>query len=732
MSGSALACLRAADTCVLIALDGPLLPRVLHWGADLPEADDPETLQEALGPPVPPSALDEPWPLTVMPLESDGWSGHPGLQVHESGSDPVLRLRLSGPPEVVHDPAGGGRVTARAVGASTTVAVTVAWQMDRHGVVRVSQRVDYSGSGVLDMVALRTLAPLPTAAAEVLDLTGRWSRERSPQRSPLQHGTRMRASRRGRTGHDATGLICAGTAGFGFGHGQVWGAHLAWSGDSEHLVESLPEGAGGHASVIGAGELLRPGELRLRTGERYDAPEVVLAWSGEGLDGLAHRLHETLRDRPQHPSGHRPLVLNTWEAVYFDTDTDRLLHLAEVAGKIGVERFVLDDGWFGDRRDDTKGLGDWVVSDDVWPGGLHPLVERVRSLGMQFGLWVEPEMVNPDSDLARAHPDWVFGASDGSATSWRHQRALDLSLPEVTAYLLERLDALVSEYAVDFLKWDHNRDLHSAVTQAAGAPGAPSVHAQTTALYALLDELRRRHPSLEIESCASGGARVDLGIIERTDRVWTSDCNDALERQQIQRWTNQLLPPELIGSHVGPAKAHTTGRTLDLSFRLLTALFGHAGLEWDVTSCTPAELEVLRAWAALYRELRPLLHTGRVVRADLPDDELLVHGVHRADRSEAVLAVVRLRTGPAATPGQIPLPGLDPQLSYRVRVREELGGTGAVQIGPPGWWHRRERGFVLSGAALGTLGLTMPVLCPAQGLLLHLTAEPSQLSPADP
>ncbi len=725
MSEVPLVCLRAAGTCLLLAVDGPRLPRVLHWGADLPTLDDPHMLQQALAPPVPPSALDLPWELTVVPLEADGWSGHPGLQVHDGGTDPVLGLQLSGPIEVQHEAAGGGYVGAQAIAASGAVSVTVAWRMDPHGVVRVSQRVDYSGDGVLDVVALRTLAPLPTAAAEVLDLTGRWSRERTPQRSQLHQGTRLRASRRGRTGHDATGLICAGTQGFDFGHGQVWGAHLAWSGDHEHLVEALAEGAGGHASVIGAGELLRPGEIRLRAGDAYAAPEVVLVWSGEGLDGLARRLHESLRDRPGHPRTPRPLVLNTWEAVYFDTDTDRLLQLAQVASEVGVERFVLDDGWFGQRRDDTKSLGDWVVSDQVWPHGLHPLVQRVRDLGMQFGLWVEPEMVNPDSDLVRAHPDWVLGASDTSALSWRHQQVLDLSRPDVAAYLLERLDALVNEYAIDFMKWDHNRDLHAAVTGSAAGPYAPSVHAQTTALYALLDELRRRHPNLEVESCASGGARIDLGILERTDRVWASDCNDALERQQIQRWTNQLLPPELIGSHVGPATAHTTGRTLDLSFRLLTALFWHAGLEWDLASCSPVEIDALRRWSGLYRELRPLLHTGQVVRADLPDDDLLVHGVRRTDRSEAVFAVVRMRTGPAAVPGRIPLPGLDPTRRYRVRVRPEIAVGATVQADAPGWWHRHEEGLLLSGAALGTLGLSMPVLAPAQGLLLHLTGEPA-------
>jgi alpha-galactosidase len=305
---------------------------------------------------------------------------------------------------------------------------------------------------------------------------------------------------------------------------------------------------------------------------------------------------------------------------------------------------------------------------------------------------------------------------------------LDIANPDAWQHLLERLDSLVGEYAIDFIKWDHNRDLHTAVRNArvdgTRVPDHPSVHDQTAAFYALLDELRRRHPGLEIESCASGGARVDLGVLERTDRVWASDSNDALERQHIQRWTGLLLPPELVGAHVGPAVAHTTARTVDLSMRCVTALFGHAGLEWDITTCSPHELDVLRAWGALYKELRPLLHSGHVVRADLADPGALLHGVVAADAGAAVFAYVRLQTSPAAHPGAVPLPGLDADRRYRVRVRAEAGDAAAVQSGPPGWWHDASAGGVeVSGAMLGEVGLPMPALGPGQAFVLHLTSS---------
>nr|WP_326584584.1 alpha-galactosidase [Streptomyces sp. NBC_00481] len=293
-------------------------------------------------------------------------------------------------------------------------------------------------------------------------------------------------------------------------------------------------------------------------GTATTGPWLYASHSDQGLDGLSARFHDHLRARPGHPHRSRPVVLNTWEAVYFDHDLDRLTHLADLGAEVGVERFVLDDGWFRHRRDDRSGLGDWYVDETVWPSGLRPLIDHVRAPGMEFGLWVEPEMVNPDSDLARAHPEWILATGGRTPADRRSQQVLDLTHPEAYAYILERLDDLLTEYDIAYLKWDHNREL---VDAGHSPSGEPAVHRQTLAVYALLDELRARHPGLEIESCSSGGGRVDLAILERTDRVWASDCNDALERQSINRWTGLLLPPELVGSHIGAARSHTTGRT---------------------------------------------------------------------------------------------------------------------------------------------------------------------------
>lgn len=712
--------LRAAGTLLALDASGPALPRILHWGADLPDSAV-ATLPLALTGPVPHSALDAPWHLTVLPTSADGWLGTPAYAAHRAGGSTAPRWSA----ETTTPAPDRLLVTAH----SADVRVELDYHLDVQGVLRVRSTVTHvgdpdDGPAPLDVGALRVVLPLPARAGEILDLTGRWCRERSPQRSRLDDGTHLRASRRGRTGHDATLLLSVGVPGFDFRTGEVWSVHVAWSGDHEHLVERLPEGAGVHSAVLGGGELLAAGELRLAPGDSYTSPEVVFVHSTEGLDGISARLHASQRDRTRRLGRERPrpLVLNTWEAVYFDHDLDRLKELADTAARVGVERFVLDDGWFGGRRHDRAGLGDWVVSPDVWPQGLHPIVDHVRGLGMEFGLWFEPEMVNVDSDLVLAHPDWVLGPRAGHPLDWRHQQVLDLAHPDAAAHVESQISALVTEYAIDFIKWDHNRDLVESVHSAGGVADRPATHAQTEAFYALLDRLRAAHPTLEIESCASGGGRVDLGVLERTDRIWTSDCNDALERASIQRWTSLLVPAEVMGTHVGGPVAHTTHRTLDLPFRMLLALQGHAGLEWDLTRCTDDELGQLTRWAALYKELRGLLHTGVLGRDSADDDSLLVTGTVAPDRSQAVYTVVRLHTARRAVPGGVRFAGLDPDRSYAVRVRPEAGLPATLQIASPPWWEAAlGDGLTLSGALLRDVGLALPVLAPAQGFLLHLT-----------
>ena len=729
--------LRRARTSLVLDARGPGLPRVVHWGADLgplPDEDLPAVV-DATVPPVVPSSFDTPTVLSLLPEASAGWSGRPGLAGHRDGRDWSTAFRLTGL-DVYDEPAapspallGGaplhapgvnkgpflssGRVEVRAADPGAGLSLTVEITLDAAGVLTLRHRLRNDGDGRYEVRELTPVLPVPAVATELLDLTGRWCRERAPQRHPWPMGAWVREGRHGRTGHDATLLLVAGTAGFGFRHGEVWAVHTAWSGDHVTAAERRPTGE----STLGGGELLAPGEIVLGPGEEYATPLLYAAHSADGLDGLSDALHTHLRSRTSHPRTPRPVTLNVWEAVYFDHDLDRLRALADAAAEVGVERFVLDDGWFRGRRHDQAGLGDWWVDGEVWPDGLQPLIDHVRGHGMQFGLWVEPEMVNPDSDLFRAHPDWVLQAPGRLPPPWRHQQVLDLAHPDAYAYLLERLDAVLSEHdGLAYLKWDHNRDLTEA-----GHAGRPGVHAQTLAVYRVLDELRARHPDVEIESCSSGGARVDLEILRRTDRVWASDCNDALERLSIQCWTGLLLPPELIGTHIGPERSHTTHRVHDLSFRAVTALFGHHGIEWDITAIDAGERTELAAWVALHKRLRPLLHTGRVVRVDHPDPAVQAHGVVAHDRNHAVYAVSRVATSAAQVPGAVRLPGLDPQRRYRVRPPAGVPEPALLELSPPGWLAWPGDGIAVSGSVLSTVGVQLPALHPEQALLLEVT-----------
>ncbi|UCM91370.1 alpha-galactosidase [Streptomyces marincola] len=717
--------LRAAGVSLVLDLSEARLPRVVHWGADLGALDPAglAALRLAARPQPIGFSVDGPVDVAVLPEQSAGWLGTPGLIGNRGGADFSTAFRVTGaslgPGEGAagEGPAEGrgGRLTVHAHDPAAALELELTIELTPQGLVRQRAALTNAGDTPFAVDAVHLTLPVPPDATDLLDFTGHHLRERSPQRTPFTHGLRMRENRTGRTGYDAAYLLAAGTAGFGNRSGRVWAVHTAWSGNHRTFAERTFHSV----SLLGSGELLLSGEVLLDPGASYRTPWQYGSF-GTGLDEVSARFHRHLRARPHHPSGPRPVVVNTWEAVYFDHDLTRLRGLADAAAAVGAERFVLDDGWFGSRRNDRRGLGDWYVSDEVWPDGLGPLTDHVTGLGMQFGIWVEPEMINPDSDLARAHPDWIMATGDRLPGPARSQQVLDLARPEAYRYILERLDDLLTTYPVSYLKWDHNRDLVEAGHQPAGRAG---VHDQTLAVYRLMDELRARHPHVEIESCSSGGGRVDLEILQRTDRVWVSDCIDALERQRIQRWTNTLIPLELMGTHIGAGLAHTTDRRHPVDFRAGTALFGHFGIEWDLTRAEPADIERLTRWVALYKELRGLLHSGVSVHADHADPAVEVSGVVAEDGTDAVFAVVATATSELYPPGPVRLPGLRPELTYHVRPLPpgDVPEGNATRWGVPlPWW--TPEGVRLPGLALAEAGLQAPVLFPERLILLRATA----------
>ncbi len=719
-SVSALKYWRAAGVSLVIEQRGDSLPEVLHWGADLGELDR-QALEgialasrTALGS----DTLDELPQNGVLPEASHGWFGTPGLTGHRGGRAFATRFRVAGVRPVVGE--GVADVPHRAVQGTVWRAVDdyaelsfeLELRLEASGLVKLRAQVTNEGESEYALEALNLALPVPRIADELLDHTGRHLLERQSQRLPFAVGSHVRESRKARA-HDGTMLLSAGTTGFGYERGEVWGVHIGWSGNTSVRAERIqPRGE----RVLMAGELLLAGEGRLAAGESYTTPWVYASY-GDGLNELSARFHDYLRTRPSHPVRPRKVSLNVWEAVYFDHNLERLCSLADEAAKLGVERFVLDDGWFLGRRGSSAGLGDWAVDPDVWPEGLAPLVDHVTGLGMEFGLWFEPEMINLDSELARAHPEWIMQPGDGRLpAASRSQHVLDLTNPDAWQAVFTAIDRVLGSADIRAVKWDHNRDLSEAGSL---MTGAAAVHSQTLAAYRLWDSLRERHPGVEFESCSGGGGRPDLGIMERAERLWASDTIDALERIGIDSATSFIVPPELVGAHIGAARAHTTGRTHDLSFRAAAAVFGHLGIEWDLVQISDLEKQQLAEWIEYYRSARGLLHSGRTLHADTADSALSLRGVVNAEQTEAVYRLAQVESGLSYPPGLVRLPGLDAARSYRVMLAGPTPDIGPIKLAGPQWWLG---GVTLTGSALTRVGLQAPPQLPEHAVLIHVSA----------
>ncbi|HJE51647.1 MAG TPA: alpha-galactosidase [Tessaracoccus flavescens] len=702
--------LRANGVSLAVVIrDG--LPEVVHWGADLggltPQLFDAVALGSVLL--IGPNQLDAPPRYTVLLEGRYGWLGKPGLIGSRSGRDWTPDWRVTSV-EVDGEPADGFVEAGPAVAVVTAegpgLVLTLIIEMTPEGLVRLRGALRNTGDDAYNLQELTLALPIPRHATEILDFAGRWGVERSAQRTTLGVGQHRREGRRGRTGADAAYVLHAGAAGFGFREGEVWGVHTAFSGNHVHQAEADALGF----QALSGGELLLAGEVSLRSGEEYETPWVFFNY-GNGLDEQADRFHGWLRALPHAPAADRPVTLNVWEAVYFDHNLDKLTQLAEIAARVGIERYVLDDGWFGSRRHDRAGLGDWVVSPDVWPDGLTPLITRVNDLGMQFGLWIEPEMVNVDSDVARAHPEWIMQPAGRLPTEARSQQVLNLGIDGAWQHVFTQIDRVLTDHDIAYIKWDHNRDLVDAGSHPDGVPG---VHAQTLAYYRLFDALRERHPDVEFESCSSGGGRIDLEVMTRAARVWVSDVIDPVERQRMLPWTGQLLPAEFMGSHIASARSHSTMRQSDLNFRAATAVFGHLGVEWDLTQVEQDELDLLADWIGWFKANRQVLMAGRQVRMDMPDKDVYFKGIVTDDK--AFYSLSMLSASPRVSVGTLRFAGLNPDALYRVTADDRQ----LVPLPMRAPWTLAPEPVVLTGRALMTAGLHAPQLLPDTAVIFEV------------
>ena len=636
-----------------------------YWGPRLPDGVVPPAPLRVERP-EPSFSLHHDVPLSLFPGIGLGWFGAPALAAHRAGRDWAHAATACRVETVAPD-----TLCFHLADAVAQVALAITARLDAASdVLTISTTLTNAGAQVLDVTWLASAClPLPPDAHNVLSYTGRHNTEFVAVDDVLSRSGWRRENRRGLTSHDCfPGAIvtCA--------DGAAYGAQLAWSGNHVQSIDWIDDGR--RQWLLGEG--LAPGEVRLAPGESITTPEVLATDSAQGMDGVSQAFHRAIRARMAWPGGAmspRKVHLNTWEGFYFDHELTALQDLANAAAQVGIERFVLDDGWFSGRDDDTSSLGDWWPDKRKYPAGLAPLADHVTALGMDFGLWVEPEMVNPDSYLYRAHPEWALHIDGRPLLAARNQLVLDMSLPAVRDYLFEAIAALLSALPIAYLKWDHNRDLTHAGNRA-------SYRAQVLGTYALLARLRAAFPAVEIESCAGGGGRIDAGIVAHTHRFWASDCIDAISRVSIQRGFLRFMPPELMGSHVGACPAHSTGRMQSMAFRSGVALPGHFGVELDVRGLNGADRDELAGAIARYKALRDRFHHGHVWQGASGD-----HVVWQAHGAPHDLLLHITRTAPTGWrhAPHLRLPMLDPARTYRVMPEQgqpvDIAGSWLMQTG---------------------------------------------------
>ncbi len=641
------------------------------------------------------SQPDRPIPPSLLPQSGKGYLGAPAVELMRSGRLLTTDLTMRSFDRL------DDSVTFNFVDEGQRVEIALAWQIAKSGVVVSQATLTNCGTEPLTVVSFASLTlPLPDWARTLVRHSGRWAGEMQAERVSLPAGAVVIDSRGGRPGFGGGQWVWLEDIAATEGTGRVLGAHLAWSGDHVTRIERNADGE----AVLMMSSRFEPGEIELQPGECFNTAEALFRFTDQGRASVSHAFHAHV----PLSAGPRKVHLNSWEALAFDMDLSRLKVLADDAAALGVERFVLDDGWFAGRRDDRTSLGDWRPDPLLFPSGLGPLIEQVHKRGMDFGLWVEPEMVSPDSDLYRAHPDWCLHSPCGDRPTQRHQLVLDLTIAEAADHLFDSIDRLLRNQPIAYLKWDHNRDLF---------PLAGKGHAQTLALYALLDRLRVAHPTVEIETCASGGGRVDFAMLTRCARYWPSDNNDAIERLRINQGWFRFLPPRVTGNHVGPSPNPITGRRVDMDFRSKVAMFGHMGVEADPSAMPEEDRAILASHIALYKQWRSVLHEGRL--SEIVCDAPGIFGwlAWRGDLGLALAAQTQFGGDFNAPP--VRLIGLEQERRHRVRLLDPWPAKASRYLPAADAWRE---GLTLSGRALAEVGLALPLTHPETAWLIAVEA----------
>ncbi|MBB3109827.1 alpha-galactosidase [Paenibacillus phyllosphaerae] len=661
-------------------------PVHLYWGRKLKQAD-PKRLHQRIERcsfdpnPVP---EDKTISLSTLQLEYPGYGSSdfrsPAYEVLLENGTSVAELSyrsyriVSGKPELEGLPAVYAEQEEEAqtlyielhdalTGLTVELSYTVFEAFD--AIIRSSRLTNAGGQVIQLGRALSTSVDLPHHRFEMLQLSGNWTRERQIHRRTLVPGMQSVESRRGSSSHHQNPFFALLSEGSTEDHGEVYGFNLVYSGSFVGGVEV------DHHSQARAFIGINPFDFswRLQPGESFQTPEAVMVFSAEGLGGMSHTYHELYRTRlcrGAYRDAVRPILVNNWEATYFKFNAEKIEAIAKAGSELGIELFVLDDGWFGRRDSDNSSLGDWVVDLNKLPAGLPDLVERVRSHGMSFGLWFEPEMVSPDSDLYRAHPDWCLHVPGRRRTTGRDQLILDLSRKDVQDYIVESVSAILGSAPISYVKWDMNRNM----TEIGSALLPPerqreTAHRYMLGLYDVMERITSAFPQVLFESCSGGGGRFDPGMLYYMPQTWTSDNSDAICRLSIQYGTSLVYPVSSMGAHVSAVPNHQVGRVTPLETRGDVAMSGNFGYELDLTKFTEEEKEEVKRQVALVKDVRELTLFGKFYRLLSPfEGNETAWMFVSPDQKDVLVVHVTVLAQPNAPLSKLRLKGLNPDLAY--------------------------------------------------------------------
>lgn len=667
----------------------------IYWGRALAANDPFPQPQEA-----PPAASFE-LPVDTTPAEYVGWGAGlyytPDLKITFPNGNRDLVLHY------VSHAINGDTLTIVMKDISLNVYVTLEYTIDpATGILRRRATIENKTDQPFTIEeAYAGTWNLPRGNHyHLISLAGRWAGEFHVQDQPIRENRIVLESRRGSTGHQNNPWFAVERGEQpDQNHGDVWFGALGWSGSWQIAVEQneLREVrvTGGY-NPFDFGYVLAPGKT-LKT------PYFYAGFSHHGIGGASRLMHRyeisTILPHAPHPKL-RPVVYDSWEATGFNVDEAGQEALAEKAASIGVERFIMDDGWFGERNDDHAGLGDWWVNRKKFPNGLKPLIDKVHSLGMQFGLWVEPEMVNPNSQLYREHPDWVLNFPGRPRTEGRNQLVLNLARPDVRAFVFNFLDKLLTENQIDFLKWDYNRNWSEPGWPAVAPDKEKEVYVKfVDNLYSILAELRARHPNVEIEDCSGGGGRVDLGILRYTDEVWTSDNTDPFDRLSIQNGFTYAYSPGIMMAWVTDSPSWVNNRATSLEYRFLSSMQGSLGVGANLSKWTPGDFATAKNMIAQYKVIRPVVQRGDLYRLISP-----LHGSEHSvteyvshDRSQAVVFAFLHSSQMWYPYPQLHLRGLDPHATYSLQALDGKADSGTPAAASGAYWMSKGLGPDLRG-----------------------------------